>query len=85
MERKESEGERVYEEMIDETTHDSFLEYCYNIANLEFEGDPAYYKAEHYRSLEARVIIAAAERFEEGLNDMIEDEDEWNQLFEERK
>ena len=58
-----------------------FLDYCYDIATMEFTDEPGNHSANEYKSPEASVIIAAAERFESVLQDHL-DEEEWNSLLE---
>ena len=79
---------KAYSELLDEVEHNKcgstlpFLDYCYDIATLEFEDGPEYHAAIEYKSHEAQAIIAAAERFEEIVDEYYEDDDEWNALFE---
>ena len=79
---------KAYSELLDESYNNKygselpFLDYCYDIATCEFEDGPEYHAAIEYKSPEARSIIAAGERFLDIVDDCIEDDDEFNSLFE---
>lgn len=58
-----------------------FLDYCFDIATMEFNGNMENHAAIEYKSPEAQVIIAAAETFKELVDRYLENDDEWNALF----
>ena len=74
---------QAYSDMMNEHQkgYMPFLDYCFDIAQNEFEDGQEYHVAIEYKSPEAQAIIAAAERFEEFVNEYYEDDEEWNALF----
>ena len=58
-----------------------FLDYCFDIASMEFDDSIENHPAVEYKSPEAQAIIAAGERFEEFVDRYLENDDEWNALF----
>lgn len=74
---------QAYGDMLNEglKCYMPFLDYCFDIATMEFNDDMENHAAVEYKSPEAHIIIAAAQRFEELVDKYLEDDDEWNALF----
>ena len=60
---------------------EQFLEYVYEQASNEFEDGVEYHAAIEYKSCWATVIISTAEFIEQFVDNMIEDDEEFNGLL----